>query len=103
MQNFTMPITTREQPYSMPTSMMVGLQNNASTFADNAIPLTLHNTNIPSVSSIPGRNPLPFLTTNFVNSLRQQKDESNHEMINLLTQQIDTMFNPLIQTTNQSY
>jgi len=49
-----MPMTTREQPYSMPTSMMVGLQNNASTFADNAIPFTLHNANIPLVSSIPG-------------------------------------------------
>ena len=34
---------------------------------------------------------------------RQQTDESNHEMVNLLTQQIGTMFNPLIQSTNQSY
>ena len=34
---------------------------------------------------------------------RQQMDESNHEMVNLLTQQIGTVFNPLIQTTNQGY
>jgi len=27
-------------------------------------------------------------------------DESNHEMVNLLTQQIITVFNHLIQTTN---
>jgi hypothetical protein len=36
-------------------------------------------------------------------SLRQQIDESNHEMVNLLTHQIGTVFNPLIQNTNDSY
>jgi len=36
-------------------------------------------------------------------SLTQQIGESNHEMVNMLTQQISTMFNPLIQNTNQSY
>jgi hypothetical protein len=36
-------------------------------------------------------------------SLWQQMDESNHEMVNLLTQQIGTVFNPLIQSTNDSY
>ncbi|XP_045788321.1 uncharacterized protein LOC123883528 [Trifolium pratense] len=30
-------------------------------------------------------------------------DESNHEMVNLLTQQMGTVFNPLIQNTNESY
>ncbi|WJX26814.1 hypothetical protein P8452_15690 [Trifolium repens] len=30
-------------------------------------------------------------------------DESNHDMVNLLTQQIGTVFNPLIQNTNDSY
>ena len=30
-------------------------------------------------------------------------DESNHEMVNLLTQQIGTVFNPLIRDTNRSY
>jgi len=34
---------------------------------------------------------------------RQQIDESNHEMVNLLTQQIGTEFNPLVQNTNQGY
>jgi len=29
--------------------------------------------------------------------------ESNHEMVNLLTQQIGIVFNPLIQNTNQGY
>lgn len=36
-------------------------------------------------------------------SIRQQMDKSNQEMVNMLTQQIVTMFNPLIQNTNQSY
>jgi len=31
---------------------------------------------------------------------RKQMDERNHEMINLLTQQIGMVFNPLIQNTN---
>jgi len=30
-------------------------------------------------------------------------DKSNHEMVNLLIQQIGTMFNPLIRDTNRSY
>jgi len=30
-------------------------------------------------------------------------DESNHEMVNMLTQQIATIFNHLIQNTSQSY
>ncbi|PNX72540.1 hypothetical protein L195_g028433, partial [Trifolium pratense] len=50
----------------------------------------------PRVTSTP-------LTTASVLSLRQQMDESNHEMVNLLTRQIGTVFNPLIQNTNESY
>ncbi|XP_058741652.1 uncharacterized protein LOC131614039 [Vicia villosa] len=33
----------------------------------------------------------------------QQIDESNHEMVNALTQQIVTIFTPMINNTNQSY
>ena len=47
------------------------------------------------VSSIFGRNTLPVLTTDSMNLLRQQMDENNHEMVNLLTQQIDTVLNTL--------
>jgi hypothetical protein len=82
MQNFTMSMVTRGQPYGMPTSMMAGRQNNASTFADNAIAYTSYNAQLPSSSSIPGRNALPFLTIDSINFLRQQMDESNHEMVN---------------------
>ena len=30
-------------------------------------------------------------------------DESNHKIVNLLTQQIGTVFNPLIRNTDRSY
>lgn len=43
------------------------------------------------------------LTTNSMLSIRQQINESNHVMINMLTQQIGMVFNPLIQNNNQSY
>ena len=83
--------------------MMANIQNSASIFADQANPFTIHNAHNPSCSIIFGRNSLPALTTDSMRSLRQQIDESNHEMVNLLTQQIGTMFNPLIQDTNRSY
>lgn len=35
--------------------------------------------------------------------MRQQKYESNYEMVNMLTQQIIIVFHPLIQNTTQSY
>ncbi|KAK2422326.1 hypothetical protein QL285_032868 [Trifolium repens] len=50
----------------------------------------------------PRVTPTP-LTTASVLSLRQQMDESNHDMVNLLTQQIGTVFNPMIQNTNDSF
>jgi len=34
---------------------------------------------------------------------RQQMDDSNHKMVNLLTQKIGTVFNHLIHNKNQSY
>lgn len=46
---------------------------------------------------------MSFLTNNSLQSMRQQMDESNHEMVNMLTHQIDTMLNPIIQNTNHSY
>jgi len=35
--------------------------------------------------------------------LRRQMNESNHEMVNLLTQQIGIVFNPLIRDINRRY
>jgi hypothetical protein len=87
----------------MPTSMMANVYNSASVFVDQANPFTMHNVHSPSSSSIFGQKTLPPLTTASMNMLRQQMDESNHKMVNLLTQQIGTVFNPLIRETNRSY
>ena len=83
--------------------MMENIQNSASVFADQGNPFTIHNTHSPSSSNVFGRSSLLASTSDLMRSLRQQIDESNHEMVNLLTQQIGTMFNPLIQDTNLSY
>jgi len=74
---------SREQPYGMPTSMMANVHNSVSTFADQANLFPIHNVHSPSTSSIFGRNTLPTLTTDSMNLLRQQMDESNHEMVSL--------------------
>jgi len=102
-RNVNMQYVLREQPYGMPTSTMANVQNSASVFAEQANPFNVHDVHSPSSSSIFGRNTLPPLTTNSMNLLRQQMDESNHEMVNLLTQQISTVFNPLIRDTTRSY
>ena len=87
----------------MQPSMMAKIQNSASVFADKANPFTTHNAHGASSSNIFGRNSLPASITNSIRSLRQQMDENNHGMVNFLTQQIGTMFNPFIQDTNRSY
>ena len=77
-----------------------------STYADNTTTVfSSYNTHLALGSALSnyGRNVQPPLTTNSLMSLRQQMDGSNHDMVNMLTQQIVTMFNALIQNTNQSY
>ncbi|KAK2422544.1 hypothetical protein QL285_033071 [Trifolium repens] len=93
--------TSRNYPYGMPTSMMQGLQTSASLFTESAPGVFVPNNQIVSGSAT--RNGNPSLTNNALNALRQQMDESNDDMVNMLTQQIGTVFNPLIQNTNQSY
>ena len=101
-RNVNIQNASREQPYGMPTLMMENLHNSVSVFADQANSFVMHNVHSTSTSCTFGRNTLP-LTTDSMNMLRQQMDESNHEMVNLLTQQIGTVFNPLIRDTNRSY
>jgi len=91
---------SREQPYG---TMMANVHNSVSVFADQENMFIMHDIHSPSSSSIFGRNTLPLLKTDSMNLLRQQMDESNHEMVNLLTQKIGTVFNPLIRDTNRSY
>jgi len=97
MQNFS-----KDQPYGMPTSMMENLHNNPA-FIEHVNPFTPFNKHSPSSSNVFGRNASPALTTKSMMLFMQQMDESNHEMVNLLIQQIGTMFNPLIQSMYQGY
>ena len=39
----------------------------------------------------------PIITNTSVNVLRQQMDDSNHEMVNMLTNQMGNVFNPIVQ------
>src|SRR4051812_39992536 len=88
--------------FGMPTSMMQGLHTNPSLYSDNMMATSTSN---------PGSRPMgigytnqafPSLSTSML-SIRQQIDESNHEIVNALTQQMGTLFTPMINNTNQSH
>jgi hypothetical protein len=54
----------------------------------------------PSVrSSKPQQSPINA----FLVALRQQMEDCNHKMVNMFTQKIGTVFNPLIRDTHNSY
>jgi hypothetical protein len=97
MENFS-----KDQPYGMLTSLMENFHN-IDAFTEHANPFTPFNTHSPSSSSVFGINAPPAISTESMMLFRQQMDERNHEMVNLLIQQIGTMFNSLIQNTNQGY
>lgn len=46
---------------------------------------------------------VPIFTSSSIVVMRQQMDESNHEMVHMLTQQTGTILRPLIQDSTQSY
>ncbi|KAK2450508.1 hypothetical protein QL285_009621 [Trifolium repens] len=81
----------RNPQYGMPTTTMASLYNWPSI------------ENSPSSSAMGNRGNSLNLTNNSMNALRQQMDESNHDMVNALTQQIGTVFNPVLQTANDNY
>jgi len=98
-------------PYGMPTSLMQGLHTNPSASLESL------NVQMPQLfnpgASVPFRtsqqsftpfgSPQQSLTNASLNALRQQMEETNHEMVNLVTQQVGTVINPLIRDTNNSY
>lgn len=91
--------------------MMADLHSNAPTYADNTMAvMSLYNPypasgliiNNPSrtkplleESNYAPQTTLTLNTTSLI-SMRKQMDESNHKMVNMLTQQIGKVFNPLI-------
>jgi hypothetical protein len=86
----------------MPTAMMAGLHTNPSIFYENALgPFSPVNQNMALGSA--NRNTFPAINSTSLMSMRQQMDESNHDMVNMLTQQTVTVLNPLIHNTNNSY
>ncbi|KAK2435120.1 hypothetical protein QL285_020199 [Trifolium repens] len=92
---------SRNYPYGMPTTMMQGLQTSALLFTETAPGVYVPNN--PGTFGSATRNNTSALTNTALAAMRQQMDDSNHDMVNMLTQQIGTVFNPLIQNTNQSY
>ena len=85
----------------MPSSFMMGLHNSPPVVSENL------NTVHPQVyypgPSVSGVNPQQTLNNASLVALRQLMEDSNHEMVNMLTQQIGTVFNPLIRDTHNSY
>lgn len=115
---FTVPFAGREYPYGMSVAMMADLQMNTSMYADNAMivafPFNPYLTLGSSINSLRregwsqeglGYIPqaIPPLTNNSPMDVRKHMDDSKHAIVNMLTQQIGTIFNPLIQNTNYSY
>ncbi|MCH84687.1 myb-related transcription factor, partial [Trifolium medium] len=46
---------------------------------------------------------LSNITNTTLQSLRQQMDDSNHEMVNMMTQQMATIFNPVVENSKAAY
>lgn len=112
--DFSMPMDNREYPYGISTSMMDVLYTNMLTYRDNAMATKPsykpHNASASTINNMvrPGGigyicQVMPSLNTMSMMSMRQQMDESNLEMVNTLTQQMGTIFNPLIININQAY
>ncbi|MCI32695.1 hypothetical protein A2U01_0053909, partial [Trifolium medium] len=71
----------RDPPFGMPTTMMANLHNFQHLENPNA--------GFSPSASVVGNRVIPQALNNAsVLSLRQQMDESNHDMVNMLTQQL---------------
>ncbi|PNX77757.1 hypothetical protein L195_g033728 [Trifolium pratense] len=84
--------------FGMPTTLMANLFSNQHMESPPRFS--------PSTSGVGSSSSRPItqaLSSSSVMSLRQQMDESNHEMVNTLTSQLGTVLNPLINNTNDSY
>ena len=103
--------TGGRMPYGMPTSLMQGLHTNSSVSSEslNVQMPQLFNLGVsvpfgtPQQSFTPFGTPQQSLTNASLNALRQQIEETNLEMVNLVTQQVGMVINPLIRDTNNSY
>lgn len=101
-------------PYGMPASMMVGLNSNQPSYSDivavERLVFNRHNASDSNASEFFRTGgiiyiPHDTLSLNLTSmmAMRQQMDESNHELVNTQTQQMGIIFNHLVINTNQSY
>lgn len=109
----------KEQLYGMPTVMMVSLHSSTSIYSENAMAtLSPFNPFLASASTMGnfgqlgqppgGMGYFPphgafSLTNNSLQVMRQLMNESNHDIVHTITQQICNVFTPLIENTTRSY
>ena len=100
----------REPLYGMPTSELASLTNATSTVSDPLVsassPLQGSGVGMANRSRtqlLGGMSQVMHGLTNASTAvMRQQIDESNHDMVQMLAQTLSTVLNPLIQNTTQS-
>src|ERR1043165_146849 len=95
------PLRPRNPPYGMPTSFMVGLHNasTSSPVQGSGSGMNHLGTNSQNLGNY---TQLPTLTTNNQAALRQQMDDSNHDMVGILAREMNAIFGPLIQNINRT-
>ena len=91
----------RNKPYIMLSSFMASLHTNPISFSESLN--VIHSPFFHPGVGFPGSNPQQSLTNASLMALRQQMEDTNHEMVNILTQQLGTVVNPLIQQSHNSY
>lgn len=102
MPSFTVSI---HRTLGMPTEFMASIHGSGSTFGENlSSPFPPYHGLGPlenQFSRPPGlgfsSQSIPTFTSSSVAVMRWQMDESNHEMIHMLTQQMGTILRPIIQ------
>lgn len=115
---FTPTVTSSmQQPYGMPHEYVSGVHHGNSTTggmpgSGDTFPVSFQPyQSLGPTTSLYSRPPgfgsvapsIPTFTSSSAAVLRQQMDESNHEMVHMLTQKIGAVLRPLIQNSTQSY
>lgn len=101
MPSFTVPMY---RILEMPIEFMASMHNSNSAFGENPSSTFPHYQRLGPLANQFGRPPglgfssqsIPTFTSSSVAVMRQQMDESNHEMVHMLTQQMGTILRPFI-------
>jgi hypothetical protein len=99
---------TTDPLYGMSYSLMPGYQSTSSAalFSNNTQNTSPSLQGLAQGGNAQNRNntqnrTMP-LSNNSIVALRQQMDDSNHELVNMLTNQMGTIFNPVIQESAET-